>query len=81
MDKLCRTQIYLETEQIERLKSVSYKGRLSVSELIRQAIDRFLERPSGKQKGRQDALASAVGKINFKSNNLSKEHDRHLYGA
>jgi len=47
-DEMRRTNIFLSARQIEDLKRLSKKEDLSVAELIRRAIDQFLER---KKKG------------------------------
>ena len=38
-----RTNIYLPEEQIKRLKKIATKKDVSVSELVRRAIENFLE--------------------------------------
>jgi len=38
-----RTTIYLEEIKINKLQGYSYKNKISVSEIIRKAIDNFLE--------------------------------------
>jgi hypothetical protein len=39
-----RTQVYLTDEQIEALQRTAARRRLSMAELIRQALDAFLKR-------------------------------------
>ncbi|HUV58528.1 MAG TPA: CopG family transcriptional regulator [Desulfatiglandales bacterium] len=43
-----RTNIYLPEEQIKRLKDISKKKDISVSELIRRAIEDYLKREEKK---------------------------------
>lgn len=43
---LARTQIYLTQSQQTRLQAASRRASLTKSELIRQAVDQFLERQS-----------------------------------
>jgi metal-responsive CopG/Arc/MetJ family transcriptional regulator len=43
-----RTNIYLSETQIKHLQELSQKAGLSISELIRRAIDRFIKREKGK---------------------------------
>jgi len=43
-----RTNIYLPEEQIKRLKDISKKKDISVSEIIRRAIDEYLRREEKK---------------------------------
>jgi hypothetical protein len=47
-----RTQIYLETEQAERLDRRAAARGTTRSELIREAIDGYMERPLGQQEWR-----------------------------
>ena len=45
---MVRTQIYLDPVHRRKLSQISHKRRVTVSELIRQAIEQFLqETPSG----------------------------------
>ncbi len=81
MHNLQRTQIYLAPEQIERLKSTSYKEHVPMSELIRRAIDHFLDRTSKNRKNSSDILVKSIGKISLKTKTASQDHDRYLYGA
>ena len=38
-----RTNIYLPEEQIKRLRKIATKKDVSISELVRRAIEKFLE--------------------------------------
>ena len=80
MKHLHRTQVYLEDEQIGRLKLEAAKARLAVSELIRRAIDYFLKGREEKTNWDKDALVQAVGKIKLSSKDASSRHDDYLYG-
>ncbi len=79
MNNLQRTQIYLEQDQIQRLKSASHKEQVPMSELIRQAINQFLDH--GNKKRAKDSLVKTVGKISLRTKTASIDHDRYLYGA
>ena len=43
-----RTNIYLPEEQIRRLKKLGQKKDVSVSELVRRAIEEYLKREESK---------------------------------
>ena len=43
MRNFYRTQVYIEKEQMRLLKIEAEKERLTASELIRRAVDRFLK--------------------------------------
>ena len=47
-----RTNFYLTTLQTERLKKLSAKTGLSVSEILRRAIDEYWEKESKKKEGK-----------------------------
>ena len=79
MGHLHRTQIYLENEQMGRLKLEAAKARLAVSELIRRAIDHFLKGNEEKADWSKDPLTKAVGKIRLSVTDASLKHDRYLY--
>ena len=81
MSHLRRTQIYLEDEQMGRLKLEAAKAQLAVSELIRRAIDIFLKRSEEKTDWSKDSLTKAAGKIRFSCKDASSRHDDYLYGS
>lgn len=80
MGNLHRTQIYLEDEQISRLKVEAGKARLAVSELIRRAIDHFLKGSGDEVDWDNDPITKAVGKIKSGPKDASSKHDHYLYG-
>jgi len=45
---MIRTNIYLTEPQIKKFKTISKKTGLAVSDLIRRALDEWLERYEGK---------------------------------
>ena len=81
MGNLHRTQIYLEDEQMGRLKLEAGKAHLAVSELIRRAIDLFLKGNEESRDWNRDPLNRAIGKIKFASKDTSSRHDDYLYGS
>ena len=80
MGHLHRTQIYLEDQQMNRLKLEAAKAHLAVSELIRRAVDYFLKGSDENADWNKDPLTRAVGKIRLSSKDASSRHDDYLYG-
>ena len=56
---MVRTQIYLTEKQRNELIAMSRRQGKRQSELIREAVDRFLARSSGQR--RRDAVCAAAG--------------------
>jgi Arc/MetJ-type ribon-helix-helix transcriptional regulator len=56
---MVRTQIYLTEQEHSALRQLSRQSRQSQSELIRQAIDRFIE--ESQQRDRTTILRAAAG--------------------
>jgi len=80
MSTLHRMQVYLEEEQIRRLKLISKKEHLSMAVLIRMAISRFLKTKEKSINWDRDPLTLAVGKIKLNVSDASINHDHYLYG-
>lgn len=73
---MIRTQVQLTEEQVRQLKRVAAERGISVSALIREAIDRAVAVDDGHAR-RQRALA-AVGRFRSGNKEVSAEHDRYL---
>lgn len=58
MDKLQRTQILLEREQHQNLYAIAQAEGRSMSELVREAVARYLIEREGEQDNWQQALAA-----------------------
>ncbi len=80
MGNLHRTQIYIEEDQMRQLKLEAGVERLAISELIRQAIQRFLETKTRSVDWNHDPLTKAVGRIKLTVTDASVSHDHYLYG-
>ena len=80
MSVLHRTQIYIEEDQMHRLKLEAEKERLTVSELTRRAIEKFLKIKAKNIDWDKDPLTKAIGKIKLNVTDASIEHDHYLYG-
>jgi hypothetical protein len=73
---MIRTQIQLTEEQARGLKRVAGQRGISVSALVRQAIEKAVAVDDGPAK-RQRALA-VVGRFRSGTKDISTEHDRYL---
>ena len=80
MSNLHRTQIYIEKDQMARIKFVAEKEQIAISELIRRAIKIFLEEKEKRVNWEKDPLTKAVGKIKLTVTDASVNHDQYLYG-
>ena len=76
---LHRTQIYMQEHQIKKLKQEAQKGQSSVSELIRKAINSFLQTKESSVNWKADPLSKAIGKIKLNASDSSVNHDKYLY--
>jgi|HubBroStandDraft_4_1064222.scaffolds.fasta_scaffold325627_2 LAS superfamily LD-carboxypeptidase LdcB len=79
---MVRTQIQLTEEQANALRAMSAARQLSMAELIRISIDRFVTREAWP--GRDAIVASAkraVGRFSSGSADGSSAHDKHLADA
>lgn len=81
MGNLHRTQIYIEEDQMHRLKLEAEREHLAVSKLIRRAIQRLLEAKTRGVNWENDPLTKTIGKVKLVVNNASVDHDHYLYGA
>lgn len=73
---MIRTQIQLTEEQARRLKKIAAARGVSVSALIREAVEKAVAVDDGPAR-RQRALA-AVGRFRSGRRDVSAEHDRYL---
>lgn len=80
MSTLHRAQVYLESDQIKRLKLEAGREHLPVAVLIRKAIEGFLKAKEKNISWDDDPLALAVGKIRLNVNDVSINHGHYLYG-
>ena len=75
-----RSQVYLGEDQIRLLRLEARKENLSVSELIRQAIQLFLNRKTKNIDWDNDSFTKAIGTIKLDVTDVSKKIDFYLYG-
>jgi Arc/MetJ-type ribon-helix-helix transcriptional regulator len=79
---MVRTQIQLTEKQAAALKRRARGARVSMAELIRQSVDRYLEQLGERdpEELRRRALAVA-GRFRSGVGDLSEKHDQHLAEA
>ncbi len=77
-----RTQIRLTEAQYFKLKNLSASRDTSMAELIRQAVDSFLNTsPDIDHDERKRRAIAVAGRFSSGLGDLSTEHDRYLNGA
>jgi Ribbon-helix-helix protein, copG family len=74
-----RTQIQLLPEQVSALKRVAGERGISMAEVIREAVDRYVV-PGPNTSRRQRAIA-AIGGFRSGHHDVGTNHDRHLADA
>jgi hypothetical protein len=67
-------QVYLRPEQIESLRAISERRKVSIAELVRQGVDRVLEDVPVEE----DPLWNIIGIMDSGLNDLAENHDRYL---
>jgi len=74
-----RTQVQLSEQQVQVLKEMAIKREASMAELIRQAIDRWIETEGvvSKEERKRRAKA-AVGQFHSGLGDLAENHDKYL---
>ncbi len=77
-----RTQIQLTESQLFELKNLSAERHTSMADLIRQAVDSFLERVADiDHEERKRRAVSAAGQFRSGLGDLATDHDRYLAEA
>ena len=79
---MVRTQIQLSERQVKALKKLAVQRKVSVAELIRQAVDEQLRAvgQAGPEERKQRAIAAA-GRYNSGLTDLATNHDKYLAEA
>lgn len=91
---MIRTQIYLPENQIEKLKEIAYRQKLSVSEIIRRTVDETIirkkktakvKKPKTKYKNVGEwllAQARMAERMHWRGpKDLATNMDKYLYGG
>lgn len=77
-----RTQIQLTEAQFFELKNLSSSRNTSMAELIRQAVDSFLNAsPVISRDERKRRAIAAAGQFHSGLGDLAADHDRYIDGA
>jgi hypothetical protein len=67
-------QVYLRPEQIDSLRSVAERRKVSIAELVRQGVDRILaEAPA-----EEDPLWNLIGASDSGLSDLAEKHDEYI---
>jgi Arc/MetJ-type ribon-helix-helix transcriptional regulator len=79
---MVRTQVQLREEQVQVLKDLAAERGASMAELIRQAVDLWIETEGAvtREERKRRALA-AVGQFRSGLGDLSENHDKYLAEA
>lgn len=73
-----RTQIYLTEEQHQMLSDLSYRKKTPVAEMIRRAVDEYLDKLSSE--GALNPLTNIIALGESGSSRGSVKHDEEIYG-
>ncbi|BDG21379.1 hypothetical protein TthSNM17_10410 [Thermus thermophilus] len=79
-DGMVRTQVQLTEAQWARLKAKARAEGVSLAELVRRAVERFLEEEEGYEDKARRALL-ALGRFASGQGDVSEAHDRYLEEA
>lgn len=76
---MIRTQVQLTERQARDLRRIADARGISISAVVREAVDRIVEE-RGEAAAWRRALA-AIGSVRGGGENVAKEHDRYLADA
>ena len=76
-DDVIRTQVSLDERQMQALRELARQRKVSMAELVREAVDTLLEAPTPDQWERASAV---VGKYRSgePNNDVARNHDEYL---
>jgi hypothetical protein len=73
------TQVQLSADQVARLKARALEEGVSLAELVRRAVERYLaEEEGGGYEERARRALEAVGRFASGAGDVGEAHDRHL---
>ncbi len=78
---MVRTQIQLSEKQAKLVKSISAEQGISVSEVIRRAIDSMEKFSMDYDAGKKKLALEVVGKFSSGKGDISEKHDEYLSRA
>ena len=67
-------QVYLRPEQVESLRSVAERRKVSIAELVRQGVDRILADVPAEE----DPLWNIIGIMDGGPSDLAENHDKYI---
>ena len=71
-----RTQVLFTQEQLKKLKAEARRRKVSLAQLVREAVDAYLKQRE-REELRRRAL-SVVGRFSSGQSGISRDHDREL---
>ncbi|HXX53716.1 MAG TPA: CopG family transcriptional regulator [Thermodesulfovibrionales bacterium] len=75
-----RTQVYFPSEVYRRIVKQARDEDKSSAQIIREAVEKFLEEKSRAFDWQDDPLFHAVGILETEAGDLSENHDAYIYG-
>lgn len=78
MKKLISTQIYFPQSTIQKIKRIARRDKSSLSEVVREAVNRYLEFDAAKTKN-TDPISKTARLNKSILNDISNNHDSYLY--
>jgi hypothetical protein len=79
---MVRTQVQLSADQVARLKARALEEGVSLAELVRRAVERYLaEEEGGGYEERARRALEAVGRFASGAGDVGEAHDRYLEEA
>ncbi len=76
---MIRTQIQLTEEQARRVKMLARRANISMAEVIRQAVDEWLEHHATRNNAeRWQQSLNAIGKFHSGISDIAECHDEYL---
>ena len=67
-------QVYLRPDQLDQLRALALRRRLSMAELVRQGVDKVL----GEVPPEEDSLNQIIGMMDSGLGDLAANHDTYL---
>lgn len=75
-----RTQVYFPNEVYRKIEKHAREEDKSSAQVIREAVEKFLDEKNAAIDWQNDPLFQAVGILESKEGDLSENHDAYIYG-
>ena len=75
-----RTQVYFPNEVYRKIQKQAREEDKSSAQIIREAVDKFLEEKNRAIDWQNDPFFQAVGILESEAGDLSENHDAYVYG-